>query len=115
MLHAIVKEWQNQFTFVERVLNKPDKKLILFGAGQMLWDYMDTLGDKYPPYFAVDNGKMRWGTKVHGVEVKAPAEILNVPEDERNVVICCMYYDAISAQLKTMGVEHSEFQDRYFV
>ncbi len=115
MLHAIVKEWQDQFTFVERVLNKPDKKLILFGAGQMLWDYMDTLGDKYPPYFAVDNGKMRWGTKVCGVDVKAPSAILDVPAEERNVVICCMYYDAISAQLKAMGVEHSEFQDRYFV
>ena len=115
MLHAIVKEWQDQFTFVERVLNKPDKKLILFGAGQMLWDYMDTIGDKYPPYFAVDNGKMRWGTKVCGVDVKAPSAILDVSAEERNVVICCMYYDAISAQLKAMGVEHSEFQDRYFV
>ena len=70
---------------------------------------------KFPPYFAVDNGKMRWGTKVYGVDVKAPSAILDVPAQERNVVICCMYYDAISAQLKAMGVEHSEFQDRYFV
>ena len=112
-----IRRWldEGQFTFVERVLNKPDKKLILFGAGQMLWDYMDVLGNKFPPYFAVDNGKKRCGTNVCGVDVKAPSAILDVPAQERNVVICCMYYDAISAQLKAMGVEHSEFQDRYFV
>lgn len=115
MLHAIADEWQEQFTFIDRVLNKPDKKLILFGAGQMLSDYMDVLGDKYPPYFAVDNGQNRWGTKICGVDVKEPLAILDVPEEERNVVICCMYYDSISAQLKSMGVEHSEFQDRYYV
>ena len=115
MLHAIADEWQEQFTFIDRVLNKPDKKLILFGAGQMLSDYMDVLGDKYPPYFAVDNGQNRWKTKICGVDVKEPLAILDVPEEERNVVICCMYYDSISAQLKSMGVEHSEFQDRYYV
>ena len=57
----------------------------------------------------------RWGTKICGVDVKEPLAILDVPEEERNVVICCMYYDSISAQLKSMGVEHSEFQDRYYV
>lgn len=115
VMHAIAEEWVKQYTFEERVLNKPDKKLILFGAGQMLVDYMRTFGDKYPPYFAVDNGQNRWGTELLGVQIKSPQEILTVPEEERNVVICCMYYDAIGAQLKEMGVAYDEFQDRYFV
>ena len=76
---------------------------------------MRTFGDKYPPYFAVDNGQNRWGTELLGVQIKSPQEILTVPEEERNVVICCMYYDAIGAQLREMGVAYDEFQDRYFV
>ena len=115
LLHAIGEEWESQYTFEKRVLDKPDKKLILFGAGQMLVDYMRVFGEKYPPYFAVDNSQNRWGTELLGVQIKNPQEILSVPEDERNVVICCMYYDAIGAQLREMGVEYGEFQDRYFV
>lgn len=115
LMHAIIEEWENQYAFAERVLNKPDKKLILFGAGQMLADYMSVFGDKYPPYFAVDNGQGRWGTELCGVQIKNPKEILTVPEEERNVVICCMYYDAIGTQLREMGVAYDEFQDRYFV
>ena len=115
LMHAITEDWESQYTFEKRVLNKPDKKLILFGAGQMLTDYMRVFGEKYPPYFAVDNGQSRWGTKVLGVSVKSPQEILTVPAEERNVVICCMYYDAIGAQLREMGVEYEEFHDQYFV
>lgn len=115
LLYAVAQEWENQYSFAKRVLDQPDKKLILFGAGQMLADYMRVFGEVYPPYFAVDNGKMRWGTEVCGVSVKEPKEILSVPEEERNVVICCMYYDAIGAQLRQMGVSYEEFLDRYFV
>lgn len=115
LLYAVAMEWESQFTFAKRVLDQSDKKLILFGAGQMLFDYMRVFGEQYPPYFAVDNGEARWNTEVQGVPVKSPRAILEVPEEERNVVICCMYYDAIGAQLREMGVAYSEFQDRYFV
>lgn len=115
LLHAIAVEWEKQYTFAERVLAIPGKKLILFGAGQMLKDYMRVFGENYPPYFAVDNGPDRWNTEQMGVSIKNPQEILSVPEDERNVVICCMYYDAVGAQLRKMGVAYEEFHDRYFV
>ena len=115
LLCALVSEWESQYTFSERILDKPDKKLILFGAGQMLVDYMRVFGEKYPPCFAVDNGQTRWNTEVLGIPVKNPQKILEIPESERNVVICCMYYDAIGAQLREMGVKYSEFHDRYFV
>lgn len=115
LLRGLVTEWESQYTFAERVLNQPDKKLILFGAGQMLGHYMRVFGEKYPPYFAVDNGPARWNTEIMGVPVRNPQEILAVPEEERNVVICCMYYDAIGTQLREMGITYNEFQDRYFV
>ena len=115
LLRGLVTEWESQYTFAERVLNQPDKKLILFGAGKMLGEYMRVFGEQYPPYFAVDNGSARWNTEILGVPVKNPQEILAVPEEERNVVICCMYYDAIGTQLREMGITYNEFQDRYFV
>lgn len=115
LLHAIADDWKWQYMFEERVLNKPDKKLILFGAGQMLIDYMRVFGEKYPPYFVVDNGNKRWNTEVMGIPIKNPREILTLQEEERNVVICCMYYDAVGEQLRKMGVKYEEFHDRYFV
>jgi hypothetical protein len=113
--HSITETWQAQFTFEKRVLDQPDKELILFGAGQMLVDYLNTLGKKYPPAFAVDNGQERWGTQVRGVPVRDPKAILEVPPEKRNVVVCCMYYDAIETQLKAMGVEYEEFIDKYYI
>jgi FlaA1/EpsC-like NDP-sugar epimerase len=115
LVYAISLTWEKQFTFVERVLQRPDKKLILFGAGQMLIDYLRVFGEEYPPCFAVDNNEKRWGSQVQGVPVKSPDAILDVPAEERNVVVCCMYYDSIDAQLDEMGVEYDEFIDRYFV
>lgn len=79
LLRGLVTEWESQYTFAERVLNQPDKKLILFGAGQMLGHYMRVFGEKYPPYFAVDNGPARWNTEIMGVPVRNPQEILAVP------------------------------------
>lgn len=115
LLRAVANEWEGQEIFVERVLNQQNKKLILFGAGKMLTDYMFLFGEKYPPYFAVDNGRNTWGTQVCGVSVKSPDEILTVPPEERNVVICCMHYDPIGKQLRSMGVAYEEFRDMYFV
>lgn len=115
LLRAVAAEWELQSTFVERVLDRPDRKLILFGAGKMLADYMYLFGKKYPPYFAVDNGKGMWGKVISGVPIKSPDEILSVPADERNVVICCMHYEPIGQQLRAMGVEYEEFRDLYFV
>ena len=115
LLHSLQTEWENQFSFAKRVLHQPDKKLILFGAGQMLTDYMRVFGKEYPPSFAVDNNQSRWETSLCGVLIKNPTEILKIPKEERNVVICCMFYDAIGVQLRQMGVEYEEFHDRYFV
>lgn len=115
MLWRIALTWQEQFAFEEKILNQPKKKLILFGAGKMASNYMEIFGEKYRPAFIVDNVEARWGTECCGIPVYNPQEILQVPKEERNVLICCMYYNEIGAQLRQMGVEYHEFIDHYYL
>lgn len=114
LLRGIYSEWEACFN-IEHRLNKPEKKLILFGAGKMAENYMDAFGEKYPPQFLVDNNSKIWGTKILGLEVKSPEAILEIPEDKRNVWICNTYYDAIGLQLDRMGVEYECYFDHYYL
>ncbi|MDD6193873.1 MAG: hypothetical protein PUB19_03120 [Lachnospiraceae bacterium] len=113
MLYAIAREWENALNF-ETMLNHPEKKLILFGAGLMAANYMTSWGGKYPPAFFVDNNQEHWGKEIFGIPIKSPQEILSIPEDERTVLICNMYYDAIGQQLQEMGVPYQKYIDHYY-
>ena len=84
-------------------------------TGRMALNYMQNWGDKYPPAFLVDNNSEIHGQERWGIPVKSPDEILKVPESERNVWICNMYYDAIGAQLDSMGVEYRCYWDHYYM
>lgn len=112
MLIGILKEWEEYKNF-EQVLNQPGKQIILFGAGNMFQNYMDSWGNQYPPSFLVDNNSSTWGTTRRGIEIKDPREICNIPEDERIVLICNMYYKQIKNQLINMGIKAGRYDDRY--
>ncbi len=114
LLAGISKEWEDCYN-IEDKLNQPEKKLILFGAGKMAQNYLEAFGDKCKPSFLVDNNKDIWGQQRFGYEVKSPQEILNIPEAERNVWICNMYYDAIGLQLDNMGIEYNCYIDHYYL
>jgi len=114
LLRGIYSEWEACFN-IESRLDKPDRKLILFGAGKMAENYMDAFGKKYPPAFLVDNNPKVWGTERLGLMVKKPEAILEVPENERSVWICNMYYDAIGMQLAQMGIEYECYFDHYYL
>lgn len=114
LLNGIYGEWEECFN-IEKRLGKSGKRLVLFGAGKMIESYMDAFGEKYPPEFLVDNNSKLWGTKRLGFEVKKPEEILEIPQDQRNVWICNTYYDAIGLQLDKMGVEYSCYFDHYYL
>lgn len=114
LLWNLGQEWNNQFC-LEEVLNQPEKKLILFGAGKMAQNYMESWGEKYPPAFLVDNSSSVWGKTAFGFEIKSPNAILEIPEQERNVWICNQYYDAVGRQLRDMGVEYQCFWDQYYL
>lgn len=90
------------------------RKIILFGSGRMAGNYMNIWGDRFKPSFIVDNDKNKWGTLYQGIEVKSPEAILDVPEDERLVILCNMRYEEIGVQLDKMGVKYTEYDDNYY-
>lgn len=111
---AMASEWEYHSKTPERLADR-SKKLILFGAGEMLFYYMKEWGKLYPPVFAVDNNSALWGKKVHGVKVEPPEKILEIPGDERNVMICNLQYLAeIKKQLEEMGVNAERYRRDYF-
>ncbi len=111
---AICNEWEYHSKTPERLADR-SRKLILFGAGEMLFYYMKEWGKQYPPAFAVDNNSALWGKKVHGVKVESPEKILEIPEEERNVVICNLQYlEEIKSQLEGMGVNAERYRRDYF-
>lgn len=85
------------------------RKIIIFGAGEMLLHYLKHTQKKYHPSFVVDNNSSKWGTLVEGFEIRDPNCILNLAEDERHIIICSIYYKEIEAQLINMGIN-----DYYF-
>ena len=112
MLRSIGGYWDSIIHF-EDILNC-GKKIILFGAGRMSSNYMYIWGDRYSPLFLVDNDSKKWGKKHCGVDVKSPNEILNVPENERLVLLCNARYEEIGLQLRKMNVEYIKYDDNYY-
>ena len=113
-LYQLGMEWKERFE-IELQLNQPDKKLVLFGAGKMAYNYMRAWGAKYPPAFFVDNNSEIWGTERFGSIVKAPEAILEISPEERNVWICNMNYNPIGEQLRRMGIEYQCYWDHYYI
>ncbi len=114
MAHEILAQWDNSFRWHEII--PADKELITFGAGRMLSFYLEHFGNKKKPLFTADNNKDLWGTKVYGIDVKNPEEILKIPEDKRFVLICNMYFREIGEQLNKMGVRTDGiFDDNYYL
>lgn len=114
LLQAIGDEWIKQITLEDR-LNQKNKTLILFGAGNMFHNYMKYWGGKYPPAFLVDNNFSIWGEKRLGIEVCSPERILEIPEEQRNVLICNIYYKEIQIQLEEMGIHADWFEELYWL
>ena len=84
--------------------NVKGKKIILFGAGMMMEDYMKKWGNRYRPDFLVDNDENKWDRQRFGIPIKAPEEILKIPEGKRRLIICSFYYKEIQKQLEQMGI-----------
>lgn len=112
---AVGQEWLESCYKIEKYLNQPDKKLILFGAGRMAASYMEAWGDKYRPDYFVDNNPDKWGEELMGIPILPPEEILSLTKDERNVWICNINYDAIGRQLDYMGVSYRCYYDHYYM
>jgi len=91
--------------FEYRLIENKDKAIVIFGAGLIFDDYMNKYGNRFKPLFVVDNNPQKWNTERNGVCIKPPEEILNIPKDNLNLIICSIYYREISKQLEKMGIE----------
>jgi len=114
LLYRIGEEWKGQFEFSAK-LSEKEKKIILFGAGVMAQNYMDEWGEKYPPAFIADNNKANHGKQKYGATIISPEEILQIPENERYVLICNQYYDEVGAQLSELGISYDCYWDHYYL
>ena len=114
LMSRLIDEWEDQL-LLEQKLDQPRKQLILFGTGQMAYNYMCEWSHKYPPAFMVDNNSSLWGQTRYGVPVRKPEAILEIPEDQRNVFICNQYYGPVGEQLRQMGVAYQIYNDNYYM
>ncbi|HAN44530.1 MAG TPA: hypothetical protein DCP97_03970 [Ruminococcaceae bacterium] len=80
------------------------KTIVVFGAGMLFEDYFEKHGKEYKPEFLADNDKSKWGIKRHGISIKSPDELLNIPKEKLHLIICNIYYRQIEKQLKEMGI-----------
>lgn len=114
LMHRLVEEWEDQM-LLEVKLDQPRKQLILFGTGRMAYNYMCEWSHKYPPAFMVDNNPKLWDKEYYGVPIRKPEEILEIPEDQRNVFICNQYYGPVGEQLTKMGISYQIYNDNYYM
>jgi len=111
-LASIAMYWLHIIYFEEVLAD--DKQIILFGAGRMASNYLYVWGDKYKPSFLVDNNESKWGSTHRGFEIKSPEAILDVPEENRLVLICNAHHEEIGLQLRKMGVSYLKYNDNYY-
>ncbi len=76
--------------------------IVLFGTGKFFDYYMTHYGEAYPPAYAVDNDKAKWGTSKSGVEIRSPE---GLKDDESTIILCMKSYEEALDQIKTLG-EH---------
>lgn len=95
---AVLNHFQNTMSI------RKNKQVIVFGAGKMLEHYLKHIPSKYHPVFVVDNDSSKWGSKVHGIAIRSPERINDIPPDKRHIIVCSIYYKQIAAQLEDNGI-----------
>ncbi len=88
------------------VFKKTDgKTIVLFGTGNMTYDYLQKVGRKFQPDFYVDNDQKNWGITQAGIPIKSPEVLKSMAVEKMHVIICNNYFREIGRQLRTMGIE----------
>lgn len=78
------------------------KKIILFGAGGYATDYMRKYAGIFTPYCIIDNDSQKQDSLFWDVPVYSIEKLLEIPNDERFVVICSAAYKSIVTQLEEL-------------
>lgn len=113
-------KWGNSGRADEKILRsmeyfhakKQNKKLILFGTGKKFDEYFSSVIVNDLPVFAVDNDSAKWGKEKNGLAICSPQTLLDMPKEERMVLICCANTKEIEKQLEEMGIyEYWRYSD----
>ena len=85
------------------------KKIYLFGAADSLRIWLERFGLREQVVCTFDNDPNKWGKKVFGVEVRKPADLPELLDEDSRIIIVSLWHQEIGKQLEQMGI------DDYFV
>jgi len=121
-LHRVDEKWRlprhpslwavdaNYISYLQRFRdvfkNTKGKNIVLFGTGNMIWDYHKKTKGRFRPIFYVDNNSTRWGSEIDGIMVKSPLALKEIAPEQLHLIICNNYYREIGKQLLEMGIEN---------
>lgn len=80
-----------------------EKKLILWGSGNMAKHYIRNFGRYRMPDLIIDNAENKWNTELEGCMIKGPDALLDMNEDDIQILVCNIYYREIVQQIKKLG------------
>lgn len=91
------------------------KKLFLFGAADSLRIWLERFDLKDQVACTFDNSPAKWGKQAYGVDVKNPAELPGMLDDNSRVIIVSLWHQEIGKQLEKMGViDYYVYLDAYY-
>ena len=91
------------------------KKIFLFGAADSLRIFVERFERKDQIVCTFDNDPGKWGKKYYDVEVKDPAELPGLMDDNSRVIIVSLWHQEIGRQLEKMGInDYYVYLDDYF-
>lgn len=92
------REYFNPFSQLD------SRRIILFGAGRIMEQYLDKYKRDFPPVFIVDNNQGKWGCRNGNIEIKAPETITRLMPGTYRVIITVKDFAPIVCQLENMGI-----------
>ena len=91
------------------------KRLFLFGAADSLRIWLERFNRRDQVVCTFDNSQAKWGRQAYGVDVKNPAELPDMLDDNSRVIIVSLWHQEIGKQLEGMGViDYYVYLDAYY-
>lgn len=91
------------------------KRIFLFGAADSLRIWLERFDRRDQVVCAFDNSPGKWGTKAFGVDVRNPADLPKMLDDNSRVIIVSLWHQEIGRQLESMGItEYYVYLDEYY-
>ncbi len=91
------------------------KKIFLFGAADSLRIFLERFGLRNQVDCTFDNDPGKWGKKVFDVEVRDPAEIPKLLDENGRLIIVSVWHQEIGRQVESMGIsDYYVYLDGYY-